>query len=214
MMRNTVFIIAVSLLAAACESMLPEKIDVVHLGVVRDSTVRADGGVVVPATEGSAGVRIIADRDYSYEILSGSDWLRKGLAKGDTLSFSFSANGGFRRSAKIRIAADGREDFLLVKQKGTYSEALTLSEHNVAAPADGGPVQLRVLSNLPSDYFTASASDSQAIASLFLQSYMLSFTVLPTPIRDVRSVSVKVSCTDGWGDELSDTVVITQAGNE
>lgn len=192
-----------ALCIAACQSLLPEKVEIVTLGIVPDS-------IEVGATAGEDGVRMIADRDYQVEILSGADWLSPGLAKSDTLSFSFLSNEGFRRSARIKVSAAGREDELLVKQQGPFQERLQLSEHDVIAPASGCPVKLRVLSNLPSDYFSLRSSSESAIGKLVLNAYELSFEVMPTTARDKRKYTVTVSYIDGWGEEITDTVTVQQ----
>lgn len=206
-MRKTVLFGFAAACLCACQSMLPEKVDIVSVGIVPDD-------IEVAASAGEDGVRVIADRDYSVEVVSGADWLSSGLAGSDTLSFSFSANEGFRRSGRIRISACGRADELLVRQQGPFREKLSLSEHDVAAPVPGCSVSIRVLSNIPSDYFTATSSNDAAIDRLMLVSNVLSFDVLPTTNRDKRSYTVKVAYTDGWGEEISDSVTVIQDAYE
>lgn len=202
MIKKSVYTI-MAVLCAACTSMLPEKIDIVSVGIVPDS-------IEISASSGEDGVAVIADRDYKAEVLSGSEWLSLGLTGADTLSFSFSANENFRRSAIIRISADGREDQLLVKQEGLFKETLSLSQTEVEAPVEGCEVSVRVLSNLPTDYFEVSVSNSLAIDNVHLKSNTLTFNVLPTTNRDKRSYAVTVSYTDGWGDVLSAGITVLQ----
>ncbi len=202
-MKKRILTLLAAVSICACQSLLPEKVDIVTLGILPES-------ITVPATAGEDGVRVIADRDYSVEILSGQEWLTPGISKSDTLSFSFKENAGFRRSAVLKINADGREDRLVVKQEGPYKETLTLSTHSVTAPADGCQVVIRVLSNLPSDYFTVTASNDNVISKLRLTAYELSFVVLPTTNRDKRNYTVTVSYTDGWGETIEDSVNILQ----
>ena len=202
-MRKRILTLLAAASVCACQSLLPEKVDIVTLGMLPES-------ITVPAAAGEDGVRVIADRDYSVEILSGQEWLTPGISKSDTLSFSYKENAGFRRSAVIRISADGREDRLVVKQDGPYRETLNLSDHSVTAPAAGCEVAIRVLSNLPSDYFTVTASNDNVISKLRLTAYELSFVVLPTSNRDKRNYTVTVSYTDGWGETLEDSVNILQ----
>lgn len=187
----------------ACDSLRPETVDVIQLGMAPDD-------ITVPATAGEDGVRLISDRDYKMEIIEGGDWLSKGIAISDSLSFHFKANEGFRRSGRIRIEADSRSDELVIKQEGVYVEKIQLSEHSLSAPAEGLNVSIRVYSNLPSDYFSLSVSNDKAISHLRLEDYILSFDVNPTTNRDKRTYEITVACTDGWGETVSDRVSITQ----
>jgi len=204
-MRKPIFILTIALAGwlTACTSLRPDPVEIVSLGIVPES-------IEIPALPGEDGVRMMADRDYSVEVLSGSEWFQIGLVARDTLAFSFKENNGFRRSARIRVSADGREDELLVKQEGPFREWLQLSQNQVDVPASGSSVSLRVHSNLPSDYFAVSTSHESAIGSLSLSSYELSFKVLPTVNRDRRTYTVTVSYIDGWGDELSRSLSVTQ----
>jgi|GEM_PF-2636587 len=203
MMRKYILTIIAVASVCACQSLLPEKVDIISLGIVPES-------ITVPATAGEDGVRVIADRDYSTQILSGKEWLTPGLSRSDTLSFSFKANEGFRRSAVLNICADGREDRLLVRQEGPYRETLELSTHSVDAPAQGCSVKVRVFSNIPSDYLSVTASNDNVISKLRLTAYELFFDVLPTTNRDKRNYTVTVSYTDGWGEIIEDSVNILQ----
>ena len=202
-MRKRILTLLAAASVCACQSLLPEKVDIITLGILPES-------ITVPATAGEDGVRVIADRDYSVEVLSGQEWLTPGLSRSDTLSFSCKENTGFRRSAVLRISADGREDRLTVKQSGPFQETLALSTNSVTAPAAGCRVVIRVLSNLPSDYFTVTASNENVISKLRLTAYELSFVVLPTTNRDKRNYTVTVSYTDGWGETIEDSVNILQ----
>lgn len=202
-MRKIVFTGLWALCLCSCQSLLPEKVDIVTLGIVPES-------IVIGEQAGEDGVRMIADRDYHVDVVSGADWLTVGLSKSDSLSFAFTANEGFRRSACIRVSADGREDELQIKQEGPYQEVVSLSEHEFYAPAEGCSVSLRVYSNIPSDYFSVTGSHENAIGKIVLRDYVLSFDVLPTTNRDKRRYTVTVSFVDGWGDVLSDAITIVQ----
>lgn len=203
MMKKCITILLAAAAACACQSLLPEKVEIVSIGMGAES-------ITVPADAGEDGVKVIADRDYAVTVESGQAWLTPGLAKRDTLSFSFTANDGYRRSAVLKISAGGREDRLLVKQAGPYQETLSLSTHSVVAPAEGCQVAIRVYSNLPSDYFTVRASNDNVISHLRLAAYELTFDILPTTNRDKRNYTVTVSYTDGWGDKIEDSVNILQ----
>lgn len=206
-MKRIVYISIAVLAAAACESLRPEPIDIVELGIPAES-------IEVPATSGEDGVKVISDREYTMEIVSGAEWLTPGISQSDTLSFSFEANAGFRRSAVIRVAAGSREDFLQVRQRGVFEEKLSLSLASVTVPADGGEVQTRVISNLPSDGFTLFASDDKAVKNLHVEGNILRFEVLPSSSRDVRSFYVSVSCEDGWGETVEATITVKQNANQ
>lgn len=203
MMKRTLYILAGVLAFAACDSLKPEPIDIVQLGIPAEA-------IVVPETSGEDGVKVIADRDYSVEIVSGADWLTKGIAQNDTLSFYFEANSGFRRSAVIKVSAGSREDFLQVRQRGVFAETLSLSDASITVSAAGGAVQTRVNSNLPADYFTLFASDDKAIRKLRLEGNNLCFEVLPSSSRDARSFYVSVSFEDGWGEIMDASITIRQ----
>lgn len=196
-------LILLAALLCACESLRPDTVEVIQLGMAPDD-------ITVPATAGEDGVRLISDRDYKMEIIEGGDWLSKGIAISDSLSFHFKANEGFRRSGRIRIEAGKRSDELVIKQEGVFIEKIQLSEHSLSAPAEGRSISLRVHSNLPSDYFSLSVSNDKAISHLRLEDYILSFDVNPTTNRDKRTYEITVACTDGWGETVSDRVSITQ----
>ena len=203
MMKKTFKYMVLALFLCACQSLRPEKVEIVTLGVVPDD-------VVVAAEAGEGSARVIADRDYQVEVLSGADWLFVTSVTREAIGFSYRENTGFRRSASVKVSADGREDVLLVKQEGPLQEMVQLSEHNRTVPSAGETVRLRVLSNLPSDFFLPSASNDKAIVHLQLADYQLSFDVLPTTNRDKRTYTVNVTYTDGWGDIVSDSMEIQQ----
>ena len=203
MMKKILYILAAAFAFAACESLKPESIDIVELGIPAEN-------IEVPQTAGQDGVKVIADRDYSVDIVSGADWLTPGIANSDTLSFAFSANTGFRRSAVIRVSSGSREDFLQVRQRGVFTEKLSLGDTSVTLPAEGGPVGTRVISNLPADYFTLFASDDKVITKLHLEGSILHFEVQPSTSRDARNFYVSVSCEDGWGETVEATITVKQ----
>lgn len=197
------YLILFALAAISCQSLKPENPEIIQLGILPES-------IEVPAVAGEDGVALIADRDYSIDILSGAEWLTLGLAQRDTISFSFTSNEGYRRSAVLRVSADGREDELVVKQEGVFHENAELSEHEIAVPVNGQSISIRLHSNMPSDSFTIDCSHPEIISKLRLSDYILSFEVLPTTNRDKRTYEVTVFCTDGWGEKISDSVKIIQ----
>lgn len=203
MMKKTLYILISVLVAAACDSLKPDSLDIVELGIPAES-------IEVPQAAGEDGVKVISDRNYSMEIISGAEWLTPGIAQSDTLSFSFEENSGFRRSAVIRVSAGSREDFLQVRQRGVFTEKISLGDASVTIPADGGEVATRVFSNLPADYFTLFASDDKAIKRLRLEGSILCFEVLPSSSRDARSFYVSVSCKDGWGEAVEAAITVKQ----
>lgn len=203
MMNKTLSFFIAVLAVAACDSLRPESIDLVQLGIPAET-------IEVPQTAGEDGVKVIADRNYSMEVISGAEWLTPGIAQSDTLSFSFEENSGFRRSAVVRVSSGSREDFLQVRQRGIFAETLSLSVVSVTVPAAGGSVEARVISNLPADYFALFASDDKVIDKLRLEGNILRFEVLPSSSRDARSFYVSVSCEDGWGETVEAAITVKQ----
>lgn len=202
-MKKILLSIALAALALSCESLRPENPDIIQLGIVPDD-------IKVAAAAGEDGVRLIADRDYDVAVTSGASWLSVGLSRRDSLAFRFSENTGYRRCARIRVSAPGREDVLEVKQEGVFHETATLSKHEVSLPVEGGHVSVRLHSNMPSDAFTVECPHKDAITKLQLADYVLSFDVLPTTKRDKRTYVVTVYCTDGWGEQVSDAINVVQ----
>ncbi|MBQ7268330.1 MAG: BACON domain-containing protein [Bacteroidales bacterium] len=202
-MKRILTLVSAVLSAIACNSLRPTELDIVQLGIVPDD-------IIVPSGAGEDGVRIIADRDYALELLSGADWLTVGLTARDSISFSFASNEGYRRSARLKISASGREDELLIKQEGAMAAYAVLSAHSLSVPAQGGSFELRLSSSLPSDYFSVSVTGNSTVRNMRLSDYILTFDVAPTTNRDKRSYVVTVSYLDGWGDAVSDSVTIVQ----
>ena len=64
MMRKYILTIIAAASLCACRSLLPERVDIVSLGIVPES-------ITVPASAGEDGVRVIADRAYElyFEVL-------------------------------------------------------------------------------------------------------------------------------------------------
>lgn len=200
-------LVAAFALLTGCKSLLPESFDIIRLGIAPQT-------LDVVAGEGEDGVPVIADRDYQVEILSGADWLKPALVTRDSLSFSFLTNEGFKRMARVRISADGYSDELSVRQLGHYMEWITLSETSLTAPAQGRSVSVRVLSNLPTDYFTVTTTNDEAFSNLSLNANLLTFDVLPTTNRDKRTYTVTVACKDGWGETVSANLTLIQDAEE
>ena len=195
-MKRILTLVSAVLSAIACNSLRPTELDIVQLGIVPDD-------IIVPSGAGE-------DRDYALELLSGADWLTVGLTARDSISFSFASNEGYRRSARLKISASGREDELLIKQEGAMAAYAVLSAHSLSVPAQGGSFELRLSSSLPSDYFSVSVTGNSTVRNMRLSDYILTFDVAPTTNRDKRSYVVTVSYLDGWGDAVSDSVTIVQ----
>ena len=202
-MKKTVIFCLLAATALSCKSLLPDEITVVQLGIAPDA-------VEVDAAAGEDGVRVISDRDYAVKVVSGAEWLSVGVTLRDSLSFHFTENSGFRRSAVLSVSADGREDRLEIRQGGVFHESVSLSEHGLSFPASGGTATVRLHSNMPSDVFRVECTHSEAFKVLRLRDYVLSLEVLPTTNRDKRSYEIRVYCVDGWGKEISDTIAIVQ----
>lgn len=202
MKRHWIMIFAAAA-ALSCTSLSPEEVDIVSLGIAPDD-------IVVGAGAGEDGVKVLSDRDYRTDILSGGEWLSIGTVQRDSLSFSFSENKGFRRSAFVKVSTDGREDVLQVKQEGVFHEKVSLSEHELSAPVEGLEGTVRLHTNMPSDVFRIECSHPASFKAFGHSDYVLHFHLLPTTNRDKRTYQIKVSCTDGWGEEVSDCLNIVQ----
>ena len=202
-MKKILILAAIAAMAFSCRSLLPDEVDIVQLGIVPETVELGTGA-------GEDGVRVIADRDYSAKVVSGAEWLSLGVTRRDSLSFSFSENTGFRRCAVLSVSADGREDLLAVRQEGVFHETVNLSEHELAFPVKGGSAAVKLYTNMPSDAFQIECTHPDAFKVLRLSDYVLSLEVLPTTKRDKRTYEIRVWCTDGWGEEISDTIKIVQ----
>lgn len=207
MMKKILYMTVALIFSVSCGKMLPDKFDIVRLGIAQDT-------VIAPARQVRIGAKVLSDRDYELTIETETPWLEVISATSDTLIFSLAENDGFRRSAVVRIGAAGREDKLRVCQEGKWKESVRLSESEVISPAAGMKVSARVISNLPSDCLKASTLDTRAISNLTLNDYILSFDVLPTTNRDSKLFTVKVYCTDGWEEEASAQITVRQEAYE
>lgn len=202
-MKKILIWVALAATAISCKSLLPDEIAVVQLGIAPET-------IEVGAASGEDGVPVISDRDYAAEVISGAEWLSVGVTLRDSVSFHFSENTGFRRSALLRVSADGREDVLQVRQEGVFHENVALSEHRISVPVSGGRFSVRLHSNMPSDAFSVDCTHPDVFKVLRLSDYVLSLEVLPTTNRNKRTYEIRVYCTDGWGEEISDTIEIVQ----
>lgn len=208
MMKKVLYLIAGALAAVSCVGLQPDSVEIVQLGIVEDA-------VTAGAQQCECGVKVLSDRDYSLSFEGGEvPWVHVLSATRDTIAFSLDENTGFRRCAYLEVSAPGRKDCVQIRQEGMWQESVALSETSLEVPAAGYSGSVRVMSNMPSDYMKAVFTDAKALSDVYLEDYILHFTVLPSHNRDPRTVTISVEYVNGWDEVVSNTLEILQAAYE
>ena len=192
------------LLLAACKVDDSAFVPLVELGTPESSyLLEADGGKI--------DLQIYSNSDYTVEVDREASWLTLGATsgKGDgTITVTASLNEGFRRMAGLVLCSelDSRRDTVLIKQKGMLETTLSIANPAIIGPGAGGETIAPIDTNIPFEDMDVTVNyleDSDWISSVAIEGSSLKITTLPNtdPVK-VRTASILLSFTDGWGEEF------------
>lgn len=204
MRKNSIILFAVlSVLMTACWNE-PEFIDVIELG--------ARNKVITLETHeyGDSTFNLISNVDYKLEVDAENDWLNIDEAAADYIKFSYPANNGFKRSARLVLSYMTRTDTLRVLQPGLYQERISFSESLVDVPSEGGTYSVDVLTNVQTRNLAFEVSSSKAIKNVSLADNRLWFTVPAATSRDTKVYTITVYAIDGWGERVASELKVKQ----
>lgn len=207
-MRRFVFMIlpAMVCLNACTEHYRPEQIEIVELGATEKVITLADN------EPGCEAFKIYANCDWEWKQLSGKEWLTVDYVRRDLLQFSFVANNGYDRSARIVIFKDSRADTLQVRQRGVVSYFVMVKEHTGIIPAEGGSFSdVMVETNVPQRDVRVETDSPEQFSELYYSGHRLYFSVRPSHERDKKSYKISVYAIDGWGERVEGTLSLIQA---
>lgn len=198
--------VCATVLITACNK--DEMIEVVRLGAVKKT-------MTEPYTPGRDTIRIVTYDNYSIDLAGDAGWIVlpcRGLLRADCkeIPFSFKANNGYRRMAKVTLSAGTRTDTVFIRQEGPLKETLTLDVHNLNVPAEGGTFTIDADVCIPSSGLRIIRSSETAITSAEYDNGVLKVVVAPSSFLDRRTYTVRLSFRTGWDEDISDEVVIIQ----
>lgn len=193
-----------AMLCACTKHYLPEQIDIIELGATQKI-------LTLPDTDpGSDQFTIYANCSWDYEQISGQEWLAVDSVSDNAMQFSFYANNGFKRSARIVVYKDNRRDTLCVRQRGVLTESVSLRSFSEVIPSDGGSGQTVVETTALEREIVVEAENPQHFSSLYYSGHKLYFTLLPATERDKKNYKVSVCFIDGWGEKIEAEISIAQ----
>jgi len=207
-MKKLILISVATLLAiSACQKT--ELIEIVKLGAVEKT-------LYLPLEPGADTIDVLTFANYSVETYSGGEWLtmrNDGLQPStrNKLPFRFAANNGYCRMAKVVLSQAERRDTVYLKQEGPLKESVSLSEHALNVPAEGGTFEIKSEIYLPSNDLHIFVSSEKAITSVVFEQGFLKVKFAPSTHKDSRIYTVRLYYINGWEEEVSDAVVFTQA---
>lgn len=175
---------------------------------------------VLEASEGSFDIKVYANDAYHFEFGNEADWLTLGKMseKGDaTIEAGYQMNESFKRMATLVLCSDidERRDTLLVKQKGMLEAELAIDNASIICENTEGVTSVPIDTNIPFENFDVSISygdsGTEWINSVDISKGTLSLGVASNPEEDkVRTASILLSYTDGWGENSSLLLNVTQ----
>lgn len=212
MMKNEILFLLSLLLLASCKIDDAEYLQRDELGLpVKVFTVPSDiGRLRVPVYSNKAG---------TVRVLEGGSWLAAvtDAFDGDaTLSLDYLYNEGFPRQGLVELRTDSRCDSILVRQEGAVAESLDFPQTGIIAyNGSGGVLTLPIVGNV----------DTRAIQSHVVyidgEGWISSVNILPEQLQmttvdnpddqHVRRARLRLKYVDGWKNERSFTILVTQA---
>lgn len=190
-----------------------------------------DGKVV---TELSKDIRILSNQDCLVSYCDGEvEWMRvRNLEDrqvygqiaftGDCLlRVECDQNDDYARMVRLLVRTSSRTDTLVVRQNGKREPSIKLSESSLVLDGSkGGSRSVEYSTNIADiesiDCSVSSPSGEKWISSVSLDKDVLTIGYEANPDKDnLRTASVKISYTDGFGTEYSQTLyVIQKTGND
>ena len=177
------------------------------------------------STYGECSFDVVSNCAYKARIVKGAEWLffkedqsvvemdRKGSS---TLEFVFTANRGYRRSARVVLSVGERLDTLIVKQVGACQQLVKTDTPVLSVPGEGGEYTVGITTNLLKKDFRFEAVDSKNYplsgkADKFkYEDGRFSFRILPSESRDDKTFIVRLYAIDDWGEKVPADITVTQ----
>lgn len=136
-------------------------------------------------------------------------------------------NEEFKRRTEIVLCSDvdERRDTIVIKQKGMVEAMLSTENTSIILAGSGGTTEETINTNVPFAYMTIEKTFAEGTDTTWLKDFTirdsdseertLSISADPNPDdTNPRTVSVLVSFTDGWGDEVEVSLNIVQRNSK
>jgi len=179
----------------------------------------------VSAAAGEVEVDVLSNEEFEIIVSEDAAWMRnnvKNLSGDTSFVISYDENTEFPRQGFVTLYAkvSERYDTVTVRQQGAKNAELLFPTLNTTILGDGGVVTSELQTNISLDDV-----DIQVIYPLNVTDEWVNddfaydeatetfrFSVRPNPDMDaLRSVQVKLSFTDGWGEQQASTLYLLQA---
>lgn len=176
---------------------------------------------VLEASEGSFDIQVYANDSYHAEMSGESTWLTlvPVSGKGDgVISAGYQMNEGFKRMATVVLCSDidERRDTLLIKQKGMMTAELSIDNASIICENTKGVTSVPIDTNIPFEDFDVNISYSDENAGEWIEEVSIDGGTLSLGVsanqyeEKVRTATILLSYTDGWGEKSSLLLNITQ----
>lgn len=189
-------------------------VSVVELGAKQDEYLIGYAG-------GKQEVSILANCEFRID--STEDWVKLDKSGGSTdCSFYISVdeNYSFKRSAILIVSTElsARRDSIVIKQEGKIEASIEFEDNSIELNGAGQKYEALLNTNIPSSdinvdiLYHGTFKDWLNSASVSGQeSPCLTFEAVPNPDEVApRTATLTMSFTDGWGDMVSKSIVVTQ----
>lgn len=179
----------------------------------------------VPATEGELKIDVLSNEDFEIIVSEDATWMTTNVKslQGDT-SFvvHHQENTEFARQGLVTLyaKASDRYDTLTVRQHGAYDAELVFPVLNTTALGDGGMVESELFTNIPLEEVDIQViypmeGTEEWVNNDFAYdeaTETFHFSVKPNPdMNELRSVQIRLSFEDGWGQQQVSTLYLLQA---
>ena len=177
------------------------------------------------STYGDCSFDVVSNCEYKASIIKGAEWLSftgqgettelamKGNA---TLALSYTANRGYRRSARVVLSSGERRDTLTVRQIGAYEQQVVSDTERIDVPGEGGKYSVGITTNLLKKDFMFETLDTKGYQlSDRVDKYkyvdgVFSFIIMPSESRDEKTFFVSIYALDDWGEKVSSSITVIQ----
>lgn len=218
---RTLFVLAWIVLLSACKKDDAEWSRLSELGTETDL-------YTVGAAGGELRVPVLSNEHFEILVQEDVNWLRskERTLSGDTsFALAYDDNDGFPRSAYVTLYAKASEryDTITVRQRGIQTPQLLFPVLNTTVLGDGGIVSSELQTNIPLDEV-----DIQVVYPLEElnpwvrndfhydpSAELFTFSVDNNPdMQNLRSVQIRLTYVDGWGETLVSTLYLLQANGQ
>ncbi len=179
----------------------------------------------VSAEAGAVDVKVLSNENFKVKIPDSITWMSVGSEtfQGDAaFTVNYQKNDGFPRKGFVSMFApeSGRYDTVIVKQRGVIQPQLVFPKLNNTVLGGGGKVTNILETNIPFKDISVQIiypNDDSGVwvnddFSFNQEQSSFSFTVKPNASTEsLRSVQIRLSYTDGWGETLVSTLYLLQA---